>query len=446
MFLLAENHRARHLLISNFSGVLLRDRNNVLDTFFFRLKFLSNVIYRTVPQLLPHLFPLSLRWSSNLGVIGVCLYIAGFALPLQWDIIPLLTLALFSALAALTRSQARVTAWFPLALLVVVFLAETAVSTLLSVDIDRSVRLGLQILPAALLFFLVTEHFDGPRDIRFLYLTFSMLAVVLASKMLWVAWHANSPVNLRVTSLGIPLLVVPNDLTFLALIAPLSLVLLYREAHQASGIIAGLSIFLSLFAACVFGSRTGVLTMMISLACVTILTQLRRRLATGLVAILTMLLLALLLNALIFPNSQVVDKVIHSNYGTMDGRTPLWLNAWTLFLNAPVLGHGPHTFGIFQPNAPWVHNLYLEALAEQGILGLAALGVLLACGLAAAWKLHREASGDAALFGAGALAGLVGFCSAAVVELSFVRQWVVIILFVLLGTLANLGESITRKR
>jgi hypothetical protein len=38
-------------------------------------------------------------------------------------------------------------------------------------------------------------------------------------------------------------------------------------------------------------------------------------------------------------------------------------------------------------------------------------------------------SGDAALFGAGGLAGLVGFCSAAVVELSFVRQWLVIILF-----------------
>ena len=39
-------------------------------------------------------------------------------------------------------------------------------STLLSVDIGRSLRLGMQLLPAVLLFFLVTEHFDGPRDIR----------------------------------------------------------------------------------------------------------------------------------------------------------------------------------------------------------------------------------------------------------------------------------------
>src|SRR5262249_10061881 len=156
---------------------------------------------------------------SNLGVLGVCLYIAGFALPLEWDIIPLFLLGVFSALVTLTRSQARATAWSSLALLVVVFLAETALSTVLSVDIGRSIRLGMQIIPAALLFFLVTEHFDSPRDIRLLYLTFSMLAVVLASKMLWVAWHANGTVHLRVTRLDIPLLVDPNDLTFLAIIA-----------------------------------------------------------------------------------------------------------------------------------------------------------------------------------------------------------------------------------
>src|SRR4029077_13847403 len=123
------------------------------------------------------------------------------------------------------------------ALLVVVFLAETAVSTLLSVDIGRSIRLGMQILPAVLLFFLITEHFDSPRDIRLLYLTFSMLGIVLAFRMLWGAWLANGTVHIRVTRLGIPLLVDPNDLTLLAIIVPLSLVLLCREARPACRII-----------------------------------------------------------------------------------------------------------------------------------------------------------------------------------------------------------------
>jgi hypothetical protein len=35
-----------------------------------------------------------LGWSSKFGLVGACLYITGFALPLQWDIIPLLVLAL----------------------------------------------------------------------------------------------------------------------------------------------------------------------------------------------------------------------------------------------------------------------------------------------------------------------------------------------------------------
>jgi O-antigen ligase len=178
--------------------------------------------------------------------------------------------------------------------------------------------------------------------------------------------------------------------------------------------------------------------MVIALACMMLLTQRRRRLATGLAAILTLLLLVLLLNALFFPESQLVNKVIRHDYGTINGRTPLWSAAWTLFLSAPVVGHGPHTFGVFS-KIPYVHNLYLEVLAERGGLGLVALGILLAYGLAVAWMLQRVASGDVVLFGAGALAGLVGFCSAAVVELSFIRQWVVIILFVLLGTIAHLG-------
>jgi O-antigen ligase len=407
-------------------------------------------MYRTIPQLLPHFSPLSLRWPSKLGVgvVGVCLYIAGFALPLQWDV-SLLGLGLLSAFAVTTRSQASAPAWSSLALLVLAFLAVTALSTLLSIDIVRSVRLSTPLLPAVLLFFLVAEHFDGPRDIRLLYLTFSLVGLGLASALLGAAWHTNNINNLRVSSFGVPLLVVPNDLTFLALIAPLSLVLLYREAREACGIIAALSIFLSLCAAFVFRSRAAVLTTVISLACVMLLTQRRRRLVTGLAAILALLLLALLVNALFFPDTQLVAKIIREwgteSGRTLDGRTPLWSTAWTLFLNAPILGQGPHTFGVFKPSSPWVHNLYLEALAEQGILGFAALGVLLAYGLSAAWKLHRIASGDAALYGSGALAGLVGFCAAAVVELSFVRQWVVIILFVLLGVIAQLS-SINRDR
>jgi hypothetical protein len=102
----------------------------------------------TSPTLLPHSSSLSLRWSSKFGLVGVCLYIAGFALPLKWDIF-LLVLALFSAFAFITRLRTSTTTRSALALLVVVFLAATALSTLMSVDRDRSIRLGMQLLPRA---------------------------------------------------------------------------------------------------------------------------------------------------------------------------------------------------------------------------------------------------------------------------------------------------------
>jgi hypothetical protein len=96
----------------------------------------------TSPTFLPRPFSPALGWSSKFGLLGVCLYIAGFALPLKWDIF-LLVLALFSAFAFITRSRTSTTTWSALALLVVVFLAATALSTLMSVDRDRSIRLGI---------------------------------------------------------------------------------------------------------------------------------------------------------------------------------------------------------------------------------------------------------------------------------------------------------------
>ena len=392
----------------------------------------------------PKLWSSSLRWASSLhwtsqcGVIGACIYLAGFALPLQWDL-PLIGLALFSTLAVVTSSRASAASWSPLALTVVAFLSATALSTLVSEDIGRSVRFGTSFLPAMLLFFVVAEHCAGTRHIRLLYLTLSAVGLGLASTLLWAAWHGpTKDLNALVSSLRIPILIVPNDLTFLAVIAPLSLVLLYREPRGVISICAAASIVLSMCTICIFRSRTAALTMLVSLTCACLLTQRCRRLLLSLAGFLGALLFALSLNALLFPESQLVTKIV--NKGGSLGRASYWKTAWRMFREAPLLGHGPHTFGLFH-KTPWAHNLYLEVLAEQGILGFIALGVVFTCGVSAAWKLQRTASGDAHIFGTGALAGLLGFCSAAFVELSFLRQWVVITLFALLGVIAQLSSS-----
>jgi O-antigen ligase len=395
---------------------------------------------------------------SVFALVGTCAYVAGFALPLRWDL-PLLVLALMGALAFASDARRSSSLWSPLTISVLVFLASVAVSTLVSAEIGRSVRLSAALLPGTLLFFLVADHFEGIRHTRLLYLTFSLVALGLASVLLWTVWREGwrAP-RTWVSHAGSPLLLVPNDVTFLAVVAPLSWALLVRAPRSAAGLLAALSLLLSVGVMGLLLSGVALLTMLTALMCAAALVRPRLGVACG----LGVLILALLVDGCLgFP---LVAKFGHmwaaeSGYlwaGESSrlweaesmriwyGRLPIWGAAWARFLQAPVWGHGPHTFVYRAADATsmaWPHNLYLELLAEQGLIGLAALGLLLVAGVSAAWHTLRVARGEARILGAGAFAGLVSFCVAACLELSLLRQWVVIFLFVLLGVIAQLSSS-----
>jgi O-antigen ligase len=255
--------------------------------------------------------------------------------------------------------------------------------------------------------------------------------------LLWARWHSEvHSLRALVLTVGSPLLVVPNDVTFLAVVAPLSLALLCHQPRGSMGLLALLALLVSGVAICVFRSRTAVLTMGASLTCAAALMQPHRRLTRGVIYGLAFLLGILLLDGLLgFP---LITKIVRK-WSTL-GRIGYWTTAWSMFREGPWLGLGPHTFRLFH-RTPWAHNLYLEVLAEQGLVGLTALGGLLGCGLAAAWRLRHAATRERRLFGAGALAALVGLCLAGVVELSLLRLWVVLTLFTLLGVIAHLSSS-----
>ncbi len=85
-------------------------------------------------------------------------------------------------------------------------------------------------------------------------------------------------------------------------------------------------------------------------------------------------------------------KAVYFNLWTI--RIPLWIAAWNMFLDAPLLGQGPAAFALLSDqyiselslpswvvrdgrHMPWVHNLYLEGLADGGLLGL--IAVILVC-------------------------------------------------------------------
>jgi O-antigen ligase len=379
--------------------------------------------------------------SSTFALLGICIYLAGLVLPLP-SYLALAGLALMSTLALAFGSRQPTLPGSPLSLAVLAFLASVGLSTLVSEDIGRSLRLSAALLPSILLFVLVKDHLEGLRQIRLLYLMCSAVALVLAVLVLWAAaWHGRGSGGmwaLLSPSLGAPILVVRNDITLLAVIAPLSLVLFYREPRGGMGIIAAAAILLSLGAICISVSRTAALTLIIGLVTTTLLVQRRQRLLRSLAGIFALLCVALVFNALLFPESQVITRLVGD--WTLSGRTDFWVTAWVMFQQAPLLGNGPHTFGVFN-RIPWAHNLYLEVLAEQGLFGLTALGGVVVCGLFGAWKVQRTGGAEARSLGAGALGALISFWSAAAVELSLLREWVVATLFMLLGIICHLLSS-----
>jgi O-antigen ligase len=222
-------------------------------------------------------------------------------------------------------------------------------------------------------------------------------------------------------------------------------VLLHRDPRRIVRAIAALSIALSISAVLVVRSRVAALTMVGSLGCAAFLLRPRLGVAWGAgVAVALLGLDGLLGFPLVSKFSQVLDT-----------RIAFWLVAWEMFLDAPLLGRGPRTFGLFyhaylrelrlpdwlpvDPGlVPWAHNLYVEGLAEQGLIGLAGLLLVLWAGLRLAWGVHA-AGAETGVLGSGALAGLLGFCIAGALELTLLRLWVVTVLFLLLGVIARLS-------
>jgi O-antigen ligase len=312
-------------------------------------------------------------------------------------------------------------------------------------------QVSVSFLPAVFIFFLIAGCFQGTKEIHLLYFVFSIVALGTAAGLFWDFWtHKNMVPSDWISSTGSTLFIVKNDVAFLSVITPFLLSLIWLKPRSIVGVIAALALILNLTVVGVFQSRVAMLSMVISVMCFFSLMRLRIGLACGLLTFISILLIDSFMG---FP---LIERFIRFWDGT--GRVPLWLSAWEMFLDKPFWGHGPHTFVLFYNSylqdlslpswlfvdrriVPWPHNLYLEVLSEQGIIGIAALVSLLAGGLLKGWGFRKAASSELKVLGCGAFAGLISFCFAALIELTFLRQWVVLTLFILLGVISKLSIS-----
>ena len=113
---------------------------------------------------------------------------------------------------------------------------------------------------------------------------------------------------------------------------------------------------------------------------------------------------------------------------SIQGRLSFWGSALRIFADHPLVGTGPGTFGAvhaaYQRDVRFyardAHNVYLQTLAEMGVLGAAALAVLLgALAVLAVRALRRPSTGEDYSLMAGAAVGLLAFLVHSTVDMDW---------------------------
>ena len=243
-----------------------------------------------------------------------------------------------------------------------------------------------------------------------------------------------------------PIFVVVNDIMFLVIAAPLSLVLLMLSSGYRIRALASLSLFVTLVVVAVYQSRTATVALVISIMASAIMLQ--SKFAAWRIAVFVIGAIVMVDGIFGFPLCQKLTN--------QSGRIAFPLVSWAMFLDEPIHGQGLHTFGLHYQSylaaldlpswvradlrpVPWAHNLYAQVLAEQGLIGISALLFLVASTLRVARKTIRIGDRRARLLAIGLIGALISFLVGALFDSSFLREWVVIELFCIIALISRLS-------
>jgi putative inorganic carbon (HCO3(-)) transporter len=135
---------------------------------------------------------------------------------------------------------------------------------------------------------------------------------------------------------------------------------------------------------------------------------------------------------------------------SIQGRINFWRAAIDIFRDHPLSGTGPGTFGAVHPRyqrdvrfyARDAHNLYVQTLAEMGVPGALALGLLVVT-TAAVWTraLRQTAIGESYALVLGAGLGVLGFFIHSAMDMDWAFYANPAMAFALIGVIASFDRS-----
>ena len=388
----------------------------------------------------------SMRWGEAAALSGCCAYLLLFSLPLAWDV-ALVTLALAAVVSGTDGGWDSRGPGTYVTAGVMLLVAATIVSTTGASNVRQSALGSAPMLPATLLFWMVRYRLSASCT-RALLLSLVALAALISACIMFV-WCIDASHNPHLWIHGISRIVtVPNDTLVLAVLSPVSLAVFFCDRNPTWRAGAMLTLLLCTIAIVLAQSRMAILTM-VGAQLVT-LAVLRRFNVRWLLA---MAVAAFAADAIC--GFSLLHKFADAR---SESRIALWWAAGAMFLDAPVLGQGPNSFGalrlaflasypetkwfgIEQGYVPWPHNLYLELLAERGAFALAGFGGALVVALNAARVLCRDDSRDVRTAAACSFGVLASIAFAGMAELSMLHLWVPVITLTFLGLVAMLANS-----
>lgn len=297
-----------------------------------------------------------------------------------------------------------------------VFAATWLLCSAMALDPQRAFELSVPVAVALFSSAALRRTDRRMEGLEVLLLALAFVAAGLATTACALYLLDPRPAEALVSAIGSPWLVVPNDLAWAPCLWPLWSSR-WRKLNRPLWPLVLLWALL-LCGMIVLQSRLGLLL----LAVVTMGDHVRRGQPwlRRLLLVAGGLALALLLIWLF-------DKGL----GGITARLQLWLSAWSLFLQHPWLGIGPHGFVLAYPEliaslgavdprlTPWPHSLPLELLAEGGIVMAMAASLLLFSARDAWWAWSRSP----------APASFLLLC---LVEASTLRLWLWVLLVLLL--------------
>ena len=344
---------------------------------------------------------------------------------------------------------------FELKLPVLIFFASFAIAMGFS-EFPKASLYRASYLPVGFLVFFAVQYAFIDRDsFRRLSLCLTSLVILigidgitqlLTGESLFGSWESYADTE-RIRA-GLPH---PNDLAVLAVLVPIALMPLSGSPSRWTRTAVIAAIPLVLITAITSQSRNALIGLTCSVGVLLILSRLRKQVlwvAAGAAILVTL--------ALTFDLGNLQARIASLGNVQQDGRIGIWYVAAEMFKEHPFSGIGPYLFADFyletlanttlpagyQPERtyiPWAHNLYLEALAERGIVGL--LGFAVFC-IAALHRVIRSLFQPQTNTERDYAVALAASWSALLVmglfDLTFLKDWVLLVFMLLAGLSARL--------